>query len=231
MGCDVPIRLHHSRLIEVTATLDKQQLTQLALRYRPELVQAAINAQVCELEVAAQQSRHSLNVRTFASGADLHAAALPAGRYDSEYRPGVAGPEMPPFLSGKQCDRVARAGADAARAVSVNERARGLIVLEIEQAYLRATESAEKLGPLTKGGVLLKKVNQKVLDRLRFSKFGEGSRAVLDELLRDGQVAAQVRSSANEARYQHLLALITLQRATGNAFKVDLNSAPELKDE
>jgi outer membrane protein TolC len=204
---------------------------ELALANRPELLQASINVQVTELEVQAQKSRHSLNLRTFASGADLHANPLPAGRYDIEYRPGAIGPEMPPFLSGKQCDRVARASAYVGRAVSLLERTRALITLEVEQAFFRYEEATGKFESLSKGASILRKTADERLDKLSNAGFGDGSVPVLEELLKYSQVLSQMRVQANEARYQQLIALITLERATGAAFRAALSGAPEVAEE
>lgn len=232
LSCQEPIALPHRRLLDRTLDLNREILTQLALNNRPELLQATLNIQVCELEVAAQQSRRgALNVRTFASGADLHSAPVPAGRYDVEYRPGVIGAEMPPFLAGKQCDRVARASAYATRAVAVRDRAQGLITLEVLQAFQRYKENAEKVVLLTKAAGVLDKASDTLIERMKKAAYGDGSKAILDDLLKNTQVAAQTRVQANEALYQYLIALITLERATGAAFQAELATAGEVTAE
>ena len=231
LGCDVPLDFDRGRLLDLKPALVRKALVELALTNRPELLQATINVRVTELEVQAQKSRNSLNVRTFASGADLHANPLPAGRYDVEYRPGAIGAEMPPALSGKQCDRVARASAYLGRAVSVLERARALITLEVEQACFRYQEAADKFASLNKGASILQKTTDERLEKLKNAGFGEGSHQILDELLKNSQVLSQMRIQANEARYQQLIALVTLERATGAAFRAALGEAPEVKDE
>ena len=251
VGCDVPLSLKHDRLLDVKGTLDRRQLIDIALANRPDLLAASINVLVSDLEVKAQGSRNSLNVRTFASGADLHANPLPAGRYDQEYRPGVSGPEMPPFLSGKKCDRVARASALASRAAAVSDKARALIILEVEQAFLRYEEATAKIGYLNQAAAKLKLAMKGELDakgdnkdkngglgiegastRLQNSiKAGGESKVALDDVLKFGQVYSQIRIQANEARYQQLIALITLERATGAAFRADLSGASEVKGE
>ena len=229
--CDVPLNLKHQRLIEVSPVLDRQHLVALALANRPELAQTSLVAQVTDLEVQAQRSRRSLNVRTFASGADLHALPLPAGQYDVEYRPGAVGPEMPPFLSGKKADRVNRAAALASRACSVNESARGLFTLEVEQAFFRYEDALAKIGSLTRAAAKLRPTVETTLKKLTDSGFGEESKAALDDLLKFTQVYSMMRVQANEARYQALIALITLERATGAAFRADLSNANEVKDD
>ena len=249
VASDVPLPLKHQQLIDVQRSLNLRLLTALALANRPDLLAASINTQVSELEVQAQGSRNSLNLRTFASGADLHAMPLPAGRYDQEYRPGVTGPEMPPFLSGKKCDRVARASALASRAGSVADKARSLISLEVEQAFLRYEEAAAKVVALTQSAAKLKtaiegkaevgkegkaghvSAIEGAAQRLAKTKFEDDTKPVLDDLLKFGQVYSQVQVQLNEARYQKLIALITLERATGAAFRADLCSAPEVNDE
>ena len=243
VASDVPLPLKHQRLLDVKRAVDLRQLSDLALSNRPELLAASINVQVSELEVKAQGSRHSLSVKTFASGGDLHANPLPAGRYEQEYRPGPIGPEMPTFLSGKKCDRVARATALASRAVSVSDKARALILLEVEQAFHRYEEATAKIAHLSQAAEKLKvavngtedkedvKGIQGASKRLIDTKFEEGAKIALDDSLKFGQVYSQVRVQLNEARYQQLIALITLERATGAAFRADLCGAPEIKEE
>ena len=230
-GCDAPLGISQTRLLDVRPTLDCKHLVEQALANRPELLLASINYQVTDLEVQAQKSRRSLNVRTFASGADLHANPLPAGQHDVEYRPGAIGPEMPPFLSGKQCDRVARATALLGRAGAVLERTRGLLTLEVEQAHLRYLETSNKVASLEMGATMLAKPVDERLKKLANAGFGDGSVPILDELMKYTQVLSQMRFQANEARYQQLIALITLERATGAAFRADLANAPAVKDE
>jgi outer membrane protein TolC len=220
------LSLAHDRLLEVDLELDCQALVQLALAHRPEIVQVAVAAQATELEVAAQQCRkRGLRVSTFASGTDIHATPLPAGSYTGDYKPGALGPEMPVTINGRQCDRVAIASSYAERSHAVVEKTRNLVRLEVEQAVLRYQEARAKLRDLKKGIGNAEKATAGMRDLLEKP---ERPRISLESLLGTGLVSSQLRTGANEARYQMLLALVALERATGGAFCAGLDRAPEV---
>src|SRR5262249_46729637 len=71
----------------------REAVRELALAHRPELAQAVEVNEVFTLEVKAQGKIHGVTGRTFASGSDLHADAVPQGVSNSEYRPGAVGLE------------------------------------------------------------------------------------------------------------------------------------------
>ena len=99
-GCR--IELADTQLPPSDAVPDKDQIVQLAVARRGEVVMATTAEQVLGLEVDAQGRLLLPSARTFASGADIHAHVLPAAQYDPEYRPGPVGPEMPANLVGSR---------------------------------------------------------------------------------------------------------------------------------
>ena len=121
----------------MAGTVGKEQVVQLAMSNRPEVVQAAAGMDAFRLEVCAQSKARGLQVPTLAAGSDLHARQVPlAVRTDAEYRPGAIAPEMPPGMVGRTEDRVARAWELSHRQVAVSEKAVNVIRLEASNAYL-----------------------------------------------------------------------------------------------
>ncbi len=134
-GCR--IELADQRLPECDAVPDKDQVIQLAVERRGEVIESALAEQVFCLEVDAQGRLRLPSARTFASGGDIHAKVLPAAEFDPVYRPGPVGPEMPPNLVGSKHERQDEAEAYHARSAAVAEKARNLVALEAEDSYLR----------------------------------------------------------------------------------------------
>ena len=110
---------------------------QLAVERRGEVIESALAEQVFCLEVDAQGRLLMPSARTFASGGDIHARVLPASEFDPDYRPGPVGPDMPANLVGSRQERQDQAEAYHARSAAVAEKARNLVGLEAEDAYLR----------------------------------------------------------------------------------------------
>jgi len=213
-------------LLDVSAVLDLTLLVQLALAHRPEVIQTAVAAQVAELEISCQEvRRRSLTLRTFASGSDIHAQPLPAGSYDERYSPAAVGPEMPGTINGRQPDRVEQARAYAERARQVVEKTRNLVRLEVEQAYYRCLEASRKLEKFAQGAKLsdsaIKGIRESIKD---FTEV----RSRVDALLNTALIGSQLQIGQNEARYQLLIALAGLERATGGAFCAGLEKAGQI---
>ena len=232
---DAPIRIDRKALPEVCLALDKRILVELALTRRPEIAQAALGIEAGTLEIDAQASSRLLQFRngTFAQGSDLHATPLPAGSFDNNYSPAAVGPDMPVTINGSRKNRVAVAEAYAGRANDVLARAKLLIGLETEQAFLRWVEASKRLEQYRKAY----RFAQKRTDTLRAvyeDKIGEssGPRAVsVGQLIESGGQATQLRADLNKARYEALLALAQLERATAGGFCAKLDTAPERPDE
>jgi outer membrane protein TolC len=223
---DCPIRLAQDRLLDVQLDLDCKALVELALCHRPEIAQASIAEQVHDLEVAAQASRkRAPRLNTFAAGSDLHAHPLPAGSFDERYRPQAVGPEMPTLLAGKQPDRVMTASIYHDRSLSVLGKTRNLVRLEVEQACLRYQEARARLAEIEQAIGHSTKATTGLRESLTL---GSGARAKAESFLGAAVLNSQLRVAANEARYEMLLALIALERATAGTFCAGLEKAGQV---
>jgi len=222
---DCPLVLAHDRLFDVSPPpLDRKHLLELALSRRPDFVQAQLLAEVHQLEVTAQHHARGLRVSTFAAATDLHVKPLPAFSSESDYKPGATGPEMPVSITGHRHERVQQATLYANRAAAVVERTRGLIQLQIEQAYLQAREMQEKL-PNLERAVQLSRIAQQYTGVPFVAAQQESN---LTQLITTGREATDAQIAALESRYRLLLALITLERHTAGGFCAGLVGAPML---
>jgi outer membrane protein TolC len=228
LPCDAALVLRHDRLLSVKPpAICREDVIALAVARRPEIVQANLGVDVTALEVVAQD-KCALNPRqpTFAAGSDLHANPLPAGSYDFDYKPGAVGPEMPTTINGNRRDRVAQAARYLDRSRSVADKARGLISLEAEQAYLRFAEARDKLPryeeAYRQANIAFEDVKKKFTP--------ENMNVRLDQFISAALVATQMRVSTNEARYQMLLGLALIERVTAGGLPANLGSAPQEKD-
>ena len=184
--------------------------------------QAQITAQITDLEIAAQ-SRHLFrpDVRTFASGADIHAQAIPQGRANGEYVPGAIGPEYPTFIYGPRWVRVERAQFFNARAGAVVDKTQNLITLETKAAYLKYREAAERiqiyLGDGKKENSLRDKA-EKIAIQI-YERFDQG-KAKGSEYLQAQVAADQMVLKLNEAMFNHALGLAALERITAGGYRL-----------
>lgn len=182
---------------------------EMAVRYRPELAQASVLADVTCLEAQAQ-SRIWLHFysRTFAASTDLHSKVLPATVNNGEYKPGPVGPEMPAFLNGSHSQRTERASILYARSLAVSDKVRGLVALEAEEGCARLNRAAESIelqrAALAKSTALYKNAE----------KFFRQDQLKTDALLTAYGLDVKNKSDLNEAFYQFGLTLAYLQRAT-----------------
>jgi outer membrane protein TolC len=181
----------------------------MAVRYRPELAQASIFAEVTCLEAQAQ-SRNLLHpyVKTFAATSDIHAKILPATLINGDYRPGPVGPEFPPFLAGSAAQRSERASILHGRALSVIDKARGLIALEAEEGCARLNRASEQIDLLKSASAKSTALYKKAEEFFRQDQY----KTV--DLLTGYGLDVQNRSQLNEAYYQFGMTLAYLQRAT-----------------
>ncbi len=207
-----------SDLPEPPFTLSCADVVALALARRGELVQAADFAEVVRLEVDAQATSCHLTFRTFAAAVDIHARPIPAGEHNSNYRPEAVGPAMPVTLAGKKCDRVARAQDFADRAAAVVEKTRNLIVLEVQDSYLKYREAAAKI-PKTREAA------GKAANILEANNKGFRSqqKTTVRDILDAAGLQLRSRTDYNDALYQYLLALADLQRETAGGYCLGLD--------
>ncbi len=214
-GC--PLVLADQEMPRISPVVDRCQVHDLALANRPELAQATGLAEVTSYEVDAQSRRLLPNSRTFAANSDLHAQAVPggtAGSLEDSYRPSALAPEMPPFLSGKRCDRIEQAEAYSARAAAVADKTRDLIGLDVEQAFLRWQEAAAQLPELDQAAGDARKAFDALKERFNAETRG----ATVSEWLSYGTLRTDLLVEANRVRFRLLVSLAHLERATGGAF-------------
>ncbi len=200
-------------MMRQTAALTKDQVVELALERRPELVQAAAGVDAFRLEVYAQAKIPFKRVApTLASGADLHAKEIPPANRGTEYRPGGIIPEMPTQLVGSKYDRVCRAMAFARRAEAVYDKAHNLIIVEAETAFLDFDHASDRLTLSDQQFKLSKELQKQADDVAELTK-------AKDQLVQSAVVAAKAQSDYIEAVYQYLLALAALERVTAGGIR------------
>jgi outer membrane protein TolC len=197
---------------------------ELAVRHRPEVMQADLFAELVRLEIEAQNLTMHPYARTFAATGDIHVRVLPATYMNGDYRPGAVGPEMPVYFAGSREARTERARVLYDRALSVADKTRGLVALETEEACARLQQYARQIE-------ILREASEQT-DKLR-KKAEESYRA--DQLSTERMLAAQVldaqtKAQLNEAIYNYGIALATLQRATGGQLWKSLEPVPAAKD-
>ncbi|HEV2948506.1 MAG TPA: TolC family protein [Gemmataceae bacterium] len=218
VGPNFAFEIAGEQLPELDVKVNKQEIIALAMSRRAELTQASLSAQVTNLEVDAQGRSRRKKVPTYATGSDIHANPIPQGIMDDEYRPGAVGLEMPPSLVGKKRDRQARAEDLSDRAGAVVDKARNLITLEAEDAYLKwqqnSTNAARARGAADRGD----KLAQRILED--FKALGEA--VDYKEVLEARVLASQARAAYNEAKFKVIVALAALERITGGGFHAGL---------
>ena len=195
--------------------LTRDRVAELALDRRPELVLAAAGVDAFRLEVYAQGKIPFKRVApTLALGTDIHAKEIPAPNRGTDYRPGGILPEMPPQLVGSKYDRVCRAMAFARRAEALYDKARNLILLEAETAYIDFALASEQLAIATEQFELSKQMQKQARDAAEVTK-------AKDQLVLVEMQAAQAQSGYFEAVHKYLLALAALERVTAGGIWSD----------
>jgi outer membrane protein TolC len=223
IDCHAPLLLSATAQFRVQPVLDKEAVVCEALARRPEILQASLLVQVHDLEADAQAARKFLpQVTTFAYGGDIHSRPLPAGSYDENYSPAAVGPEMPAALAGSKSSRVEVAQIYTQRAGNAADKTRNLIRLETEQAYLRYLEASRRLPVLIEARKRAQKYFRTVKEN--FQK-GERNTTVRD-WLSAGSLVTDLRSQVNTTRYQMLIALARIERATAGGFCASFETAP-----
>jgi outer membrane protein TolC len=215
VAADCPIALAQTRLVDLTVSPEKEQIVELALARRGEMGQAAAAYQATCFEIEAQKSTFFFSGKTFAIGSDIHVYPVPQAEHNDHYRPGAVGIEMPALLAGTRGDRVHQAEAYHERAGAVVEKTHNLIVLDAEQAYLKWLEASRKLPNLREASATADKVADAY--RKNFSPLANG-KGTVEEVISAGLLATNAKLQLNQARYQTLLGLAGLERATAGGF-------------
>ncbi|HTU92854.1 MAG TPA: hypothetical protein VMF69_22430, partial [Gemmataceae bacterium] len=233
VGCDYPLASLPRVLSCPKIDVQKEELIALALARRGEIVQTANVVDVVGLEIEAQGlSCRSLS-RTFAAGSDIHSRPVPTGIYDGRtYRPGALAPEMPATLVGSRCDRQTQARDYLQRAQAVDAKTRQLIVLTVEDAYLRWQEKSADAAKLEKAYKEHWQFSSKLRNEIKYPIDMEKQRQPtppypnMDDLLHANLLTTRLLLEWKDAHYQALSALAALESATGGGFAVDFDAAP-----
>ena len=199
--------------------LTEAQVIDMALDRRPELALAAAAADAFRLEVYAQgQLRFRRSVPTLAGASDLHSRLLPTASRDpgQDYRPEPISPEMPPQVVGSKADRVARVLAYSHRADMVYEKARNLMVLEGEKAFIDFDEAAKSLAISKEGFLAAKDLMEIIREGFDNPNPKAGSK---EQLLLGYGKAVQAQADYVEAVFKYLLTLGALERVTAGGVR------------
>jgi outer membrane protein TolC len=206
----------------VNVEVDRQAVVQMALSRRPEITQATVGTEVTDLEIQAQSSRRcALTLWTFAAGSDIHANPLPIASFSNGYRPGAIGMEMPVTINGKRADRIEQARIYNSRAHSLLEKTQNLIRLETEQAWFRWKEATTKVARFERG---LEKA------RAAYDPTTPPDARRLTDYLDTARLVTDLRFELNRARYELMVALLALERATAGGFCAGLDKAPAVME-
>lgn len=226
--CDpvVPAHDHLPKALNRIAT--REEAVEMALNNRPEIRQATLGQEAFGLEVCAQdRNRFSRRLATLGSATDIHSMLIPPGEFVENYRPGAMAPEMPAFIVGRRQDRVNQAQDLHDRSHHLQENVRKLVELEAGNVWLRWDKESRK-GPVLQKGIDLA---TKRSDELK-TEFGEVPKIAPRDVLEAGLIETTLRQQAVEAHLASLQALAVLERATGGAFRMELDwsaPAPEQK--
>lgn len=205
-------------LPKIDPVVSRDQIVKLAQQRRGELMQAYVASEVTRLEVDAQGKSSRLVAQTFAAGSDIHATPIPQGHRGLEYVPGAVGIEMPIQLVGKQASRVRQAQLLHERACAARIKAHRLITLEAESAHYKWLTAHNKVKEI---GEALKTAQKKYLEVVN-DQFAiadpKGSRPTFNDVLEASTRVTYLRLESNQARYQLLLALASLERVTAGGF-------------
>jgi hypothetical protein len=218
-GCDCGLCFHpaDSKMPESQVVPNKEQVVELALCRRGELIQAMVAADVTRLEVDAQgRIRLRPKANTFAAGSDIHAKSLPTGTRNGEYKPGAVGVEMPGTVAGNREARMKQICHYAQRADAVVEKTRGLITLEAEDAYFNWRSSTDKVVGTREAA----KMGKELAERTKRNR-GVGN-IKEEDLLQNDVLAGQAQAAYNEALFNQILALANLERITAGGFNSGL---------
>ena len=222
----VPLHDHLPKSLNSIAT--REEAVQMALSNRPEMRQAELGQQAFGLEVCAQEkNRFSRRLATLSSATDIHAILVPPGEFVENYRPGALVPEMPAFIAGRRQDRVNQANDLHMRAFDLQDKVRNLVELEAGNVWLRWDKENRK-GPVLQKGIELAAKRSEELK----TEFSEVPKIAPRDVLEAGLIETTLRQQAVEAHLAALQALAVLERATGGAYRMDLDwsaPAPEQK--
>lgn len=208
-------------LPEPVLGVQKDLIVSLAVSRRGEISMA--NSAICisTLEIQAQAKTRMVKLPTAAAGGDMHARPIPTGSFGDEYKPGAIGIDFPTLFAGPRSERVQRATDLAGRSGSVADKARNLLALEAEGAFLRWEETLSKIKTLKPAAADAEAIAKKAQSALETGVI-QSYRDVLELQV----LASQIQAQLNEAHYQHAVALTELERVTAGGFPAGISVAP-----
>jgi outer membrane protein TolC len=211
---DCMIDVVDTQIPEFKVKLEFETVLNHALCRRGEIMLANAGQEVIHLEVSAQNTaRFRVRMPTAAAATDLHYKSLPAAAKDGPYRPDPLGIALPVYLVGTRDFRVSKANAYADRAETVLENTRNLIALETRtefNRYLVAMQRVEETRRAANSGAEL--VNRTRAD--------SNNRLTDEKLLTYEALATKALAAQNEARFDLLISLSSLERITAGGVKV-----------
>jgi outer membrane protein TolC len=213
VGPDAPLLIADGKLPDVLPGVKKDEIIRLAIALRGEIGQAESAHSITVLEIEAQAKTRRPKFPTAASGGDMHARPIPTGSFGDDYKPAAIGIEFPTQFVGPRPVRIDRAGELADRAGAVVEKARNLVALDAEDAFLRWEEATGKIARLKKAPGEADELAEKTKIAL-----DNGSVKSYRDVVEIQVIASQLRAQYNEALYQHAVALTELERVTAGGF-------------
>jgi outer membrane protein TolC len=213
IGPDAPLEIADGKLPEALPGVKKDTIIRFAVDLRGEVGQASSAYGIMQLEVEAQSKTRRAKFPTAASGGDMHARPIPTGSFGDDYKPAAIGIELPTLFVGPRAVRMERASELADRAASVVEKARNLVALDAEDAFLRWEEAFNKIAKLKKAPGDADELAEKTKTAL-----DNGSVKSYRDVVEIQVLASQLRAQYNEALYQHAVALTELERVTAGGF-------------
>jgi outer membrane protein TolC len=212
-GPELHFQVAEDKLPPPLPGVSRDQIMDLAMSHRGEVSMANSGVCVTRLEIEAQQANRRKVRPTAARGADVHSRPVPTGSFGDDYKPGAIGLDFPSTFVGPREARVDRACEVNQRAEATAEKARILVALEAEDAFLKWEEAMAKIAKFTEAAKNGKAIADKVASAL-----DSGVIQSYRDVLEIEVMAAQFQAHLNEALYNHAVALTELERTTGGAF-------------
>lgn len=209
------------KMPEPLAAVDKTTVINLAVARRGEVAQAESAVNISCLEVSAQSRLRGVRRPTAAAGGDMHARPIPTGSFGDDYKPGAIGLDFPTMFVGPKATRVQRASELTVRAQAASDKARNLVALDAEDAWLRWEEALAGIKLMTPAVEEIEKSAN-----MAQSAVESGVIKSYRDVLELHVAAAQGRAELNTAKYQHMIALTELERATAGGYPAGITVMP-----
>jgi outer membrane protein TolC len=216
LSMDCRLELVDERLPLPEPAVCREEVLAWAVANHPELEQAALAAELAELEVKAQAAQCRLTARTFAADSDQHTQRPPRELPLGTHEPPPTGPEMPISLTGFKCNRVERARALSARAAEAVEKTRLRMSRKAEDVYRQWREAREKLELQKQAGDQADQLFESLAKDFTDPVLSTKVRII--DLVNAKVEATQLRGSANSGHFDFIISLLAMEEVTGGAF-------------